>query len=814
MKSLLLAITILPLAFGATLSPDSPFGMGIYFGNRYTPDEMKKAAQMAKDIGVKWSREEFSWGIIQPEEGKWDYSRYDSAVETAYANGISLFGLLDYCATWATTAPEGAEKPWFWLPRLEPWQNYVRTTVNRYKEKIKHWEIWNEPNISVFWQPQPNPDEYFSLLQASYTTIKQVDPSAKVIGICSAGTDMNFIEAVLNKGGGKYMDIISVHPYRWPSTPEETGFLGEMQRLRALLQRYGLNIPIWITEVGWPTHNGGVPEDVQARMLVRTYIIAIGSKLVDKVFWYDYRDDGTDPADPEQNFGIIKRDFTPKKAYNAFKAMTQMLEGKNPQGRVDLWDDNLWGFSFTKGKSLTLALWSAKGEGTVNLLTKAKKVTVYDMYGKKRELAPREGKLLLNLSEEPIYVEGLEKVEVGSPPVQFLTSRFRATGGAESEISVLVENLFSKPAQGRVSLVVPEGWTVSPKENEYQLPAEDYKYLSFKITPPLTAKGDYALKAQLTTKDGIQAFAYATIQITEPLTLALKPSLSPSLSPSLEVVVKNRTSQTLNGTLSLVSEDLGLKENRDISLTPGDNRFSWAITGSVESDKPYNVKATIQLEGLTPAVERMVTFYPCIKTSRPPVIDGEITPGEWDEAIPIRIDKYGVKEGEWKGAEDLSATAYFLWDDEQAYFAMRVVDDVFNQPYLGADIWQGDSIQIGLALSPIEDILGVYYAEGAMALTQRGKILWVYHAPGIPFEGEFQELNFAIKRKGNEIIYEAGIPYRALNFGLSSGVWIGLDIMVNDNDGQGRKCWIEWGRGLSREKNPRLFWDMIFLEKK
>ncbi len=811
MKSLLLVVAILPLALGAEVN--SPFGMGIYFGNRYTPEEMKKAAQMAQAIGIKWSREELSWGAIQPEEDKWDYSRYDVAVETAYAQGISLFGLLDYCAPWASTAPEGAEKPWFWLPRLEAWQNYVRTTVNRYKDKIKYWEIWNEPNIPTFWQPQPNPDDYFSLLQTSYVTIKQVDPSAKVIGICSAGTDIDFIERVLNKGGGKYMDILSVHPYRWPSSPEETGFLEEMQKLRSLLQRYGLDIPIWITEIGWPTHDKGVSELDQAKMLVRTYIIAIGSKVIDKIFWYDFRDDGTDPTDPEQNFGIIKRDFLPKKAYNAYKVMTQLLEGKTPQGRVDLWDDNLWGFSFAKGKNLTLVLWSHRGEGTVNLLTKVRKVTVHDMYGKKRELTPREGKLLLDLSEEPVYVEGLETVEVGSPPVQFLISRIRATGGTENEVSVLVENLFNKPVQGKVYLLAPDGWKVSPTEKEYQLPAGDYQYISFKITPPINAQGDYPLRARLITKDGVQASAFSTVQVTQPIAIALKPSLSSTLSPSLDVIIKNRTSQNLKGTLSILSEELQLKEDREISFSPGDNRLSWPIGVSLDLDKPYEVKASLHLEGITSSVERMVTFYPCMKTSRPPVIDGEISPEEWAEAVPIRVDKYGIKEGEWRGSEDLSATAYFLWDDEQAYFAMRVVDDVFNQPYLGGDIWQGDSVQIGLAFSPLEDVLGVYYAEAGLALTQRGKLLWVWHAPGIPFVGEFQELNFIIKRKEKEVIYEVAIPYRALNFGLSSGAWIGLDIMVNDNDGKGRKGWIEWGRGLSREKNPRLFWDMIFIDK-
>ncbi|MGB9607960.1 MAG: sugar-binding protein, partial [bacterium] len=646
----------------------------------------------------------------------------------------------------------------------------------------------------------------------SYTTIKEVDPSAKVIGICSAGTDLDFIEKVLAKGGGQYMDILSIHPYRWPRSPEETGFLTELANLKSLLGKYGLNIPIWITEVGWPTHEKGVSEEEQARMLVRTYIMAIGSKSVEKVFWYDFRNDGTDTADPEQNFGIVKRDFTPKKAYQAYKTMTSLLEGKTPQGKVDLWDDNLWGFSFSKGKNYTVALWAERGEGTVNLLTNAKKVKVYDIYGKVREISPKEGKLLLNLSPDPTYVLDIEKVEVGSPPVQFLTSRFRATGGTENEISLLVENLFNKPAQGKVSLLLPEGWKVSPETKEYKLPAGDYQYISFKITPPMNARGEYPVKAVLQTQDGIKAYASARVQITEPISIALKPSLSPELSPSLEIIIRNRTSQNLQGKFILNSPELGLSLEKDASIKPGDNSFSFPILTKIDLDRPYPIKASLQLQDTSFSTDRKLTFYPCLKTKHPPVIDGRFSPEEWAEAIPIRLDKFAIKEGDWRGPDDLSATAYFLWDDEQAYFCMRVLDDVFNQPYQGGDIWKGDSVQIGLGLSPLEDIAGVYYAEGGLALTQKGKLLWVWHAPGIPYEGEFQELNFAIGREGKEIVYEAAIPYRSLNFPISSGAWIGLDIIVNDNDGEGRKSWLEWGEGLGKVKNPRLFWDMLFIE--
>lgn len=31
---------------------------------------------------------------------------------------------------------------------LEAWDQWVEAMVNRYKEKVKEWEIWNEPDIS------------------------------------------------------------------------------------------------------------------------------------------------------------------------------------------------------------------------------------------------------------------------------------------------------------------------------------------------------------------------------------------------------------------------------------------------------------------------------------------------------------------------------------------------------------------------------------------------------------------------------------------------------------------------------------------
>lgn len=86
------------------------------------------------------------------------------------------------------------------------------------------------------------------------------------------------------------------------------------------MDKYGSR-PVWLTEMGWATHRGayGVGEDQQAHFLARTYITALAQPNVEKIFWYDFRDDNASGASYEQparneadnqlHFGMLRRSF-------------------------------------------------------------------------------------------------------------------------------------------------------------------------------------------------------------------------------------------------------------------------------------------------------------------------------------------------------------------------------------------------------------------------------------------------------------------------------------------------------------------------
>jgi len=65
--------------------------------------------------------------------------------------------------------------------QLADWQEYVRQVVVRYHKDVQYWEIWNEENGEDFYKPVPNAAEYVGILKATGSTIRRIDPKAKVV---------------------------------------------------------------------------------------------------------------------------------------------------------------------------------------------------------------------------------------------------------------------------------------------------------------------------------------------------------------------------------------------------------------------------------------------------------------------------------------------------------------------------------------------------------------------------------------------------------------------------------------------------------
>ncbi len=208
-----------------------------------------------KQMGVKWSRLAFSWVVIQPEAKRYDWSAYDRIVDACQKNGIEILATLGGhfdrppVPAWAgATLAEVVER------NPAPLESFIRAWAERYKGKVHHYEILNEPSgqhkgLSVKAYVE-------GILKPSYRIIKSVDPQAKVLP-CSyrhlptVGNREEFWDLARS-----YYDIQNLHVYEdWAHFRTDTTAEKEERSVRAFraeMEKHGEgSMTFWMTEIGW-----------------------------------------------------------------------------------------------------------------------------------------------------------------------------------------------------------------------------------------------------------------------------------------------------------------------------------------------------------------------------------------------------------------------------------------------------------------------------------------------------------------------------------------------------------------------------------
>ena len=201
--------------------------------------------ELIAKAGLNWARTDFDWSAVEKSEGVWDFSLFDKTIDIAESKGVTILPILGYSVKWAHPAYKHKDK----------WLEYVRRTVGRYKGRLKCWEVWNEPDGAGFWGDRPDASQYALLLKDTYLEIKKIDPELTVLLGGLSGLPLDYIETIYETIGCDYFDVMVVHPYRYPNSPEQGRLYYDLYELRKLMAKYGdYSKPVWITEIGWPTH--------------------------------------------------------------------------------------------------------------------------------------------------------------------------------------------------------------------------------------------------------------------------------------------------------------------------------------------------------------------------------------------------------------------------------------------------------------------------------------------------------------------------------------------------------------------------------
>lgn len=292
-------------------------GFATGFPSQFTSAE-RLADMEAASVWGDWVRMDLPWSTVEASEGVYDWSDTDDWFDDAVTKRRRTIAMLGYTPSWARTAPGSDDKHAPTSGDYAAFATFCAAAVARYgpggtkgygRHAIRHWEIWNEPNILSFWKPGPDPDEYAALLAAAYTAIKAADPGATVItaGLAPGATDgtnytpADFWDAVIQVTTN--FDAIGIHPY---CTPETTGgplnlssiynFVNSIQAMDLLSIARGVPASkrrFWATETGIAI-GGSITAREQATM-IRDYLVRFESTNpanVECVLFYNMRETG------------------------------------------------------------------------------------------------------------------------------------------------------------------------------------------------------------------------------------------------------------------------------------------------------------------------------------------------------------------------------------------------------------------------------------------------------------------------------------------------------------------------------------------
>jgi polysaccharide biosynthesis protein PslG len=418
-----------------------------------------KATPPQEGLIAWWSFEEAGTVVKDRSASGLDLSTGDvSAARVArlgLEHGVKTLGILGFPANWASTAPEDADRPWVYKPKLDAWATFVENTTRHYRDLVQHWEIWNEPNITVFWLPQPSAKEFLDVVKVGYEAAKRGNPNCTVLmpglaGPGQGGWGMDFLDELLELGAAKYCDAISIHPYRQAS-PEGSDLVGDLRHIAALAERNGGRRPIWFTEDCWTTDlPGGSTEERAARMLPRCYALALGTGLMERFIFFRLHDPGVDRFYGEHNYGMCWNDLTPKPAYFAHATTARLLDGARPEGEWDVGPRALARVFRTKAERVA-AVWSPEGTAPASVSVGRPTVRLVDIMGNESSVPTEGGVLLLNATEDVTFLRDLPPQAEGRGTLLACTEP-TLTRGSAGELKVTVRNPFAKAQRAVVAV--------------------------------------------------------------------------------------------------------------------------------------------------------------------------------------------------------------------------------------------------------------------------------------------------------------------------------------------------------------------------
>ncbi len=293
-------------------------------------------------LGIKRLRMQAGWARTERFPGSYDFSWLDHIIDDATARGFRPWLQTSYGNPIYPGA--GGENLGAGLPKsteaLLAWDRWIEATVCRYGERVRDWEVWNEPNFGDNTINTPEAVADFNVRTARI--IKRHQPHARISGLALGHYEPQFVDRFFSRlaarQGFPLFDNMTYHDYCY--NPDAN--VHEVASLRASLDRHAPMIRLRQGENGAPSAGGAGrgalwdypwTELTQAKWNTRRMLGNLGQDIECSIFGLAEMSYSSGPISKLNYKGLLKSDgakriIRPKSAYYAVQNVTSIFDNR------------------------------------------------------------------------------------------------------------------------------------------------------------------------------------------------------------------------------------------------------------------------------------------------------------------------------------------------------------------------------------------------------------------------------------------------------------------------------------------------------
>ncbi len=173
---------------------------------------------------------------------------------------------------------------------LKVWEDLVYRLVKHVngerKLGVKYWEMWNEPNLGVFWKGSK--EQFLELYRVTEKAVLRADPSVKFGGAGFYSLPADWARAMMEQAKSKKlrMDFISWHDYSGGGRV----IVGDVAKARAWMSELGLNSEIIIDEWNYDAKLNPGNDNHNAAVHIANMLCTMAELGVDYAPFFEIKD--------------------------------------------------------------------------------------------------------------------------------------------------------------------------------------------------------------------------------------------------------------------------------------------------------------------------------------------------------------------------------------------------------------------------------------------------------------------------------------------------------------------------------------------